>query len=163
VPPALRSDLGPREADLKAFGPLVGRDGSIDWLCWPRFDSDACFAALLGTPEHGRWLIRPADSGRTANQRHYRGDTLILETRFETKDGAMRLVDFMPPRRSDAAGQRACTNSRSRSAFRYQDFRWPLVPAGGSRPARVGGRGVLSSLQAGVHGIPQRVHILVRV
>jgi GH15 family glucan-1,4-alpha-glucosidase len=82
---------------------LVGRDGSIDWLCWPRFDSDACFAALLGTPEHGRWLISPADAGRTANQRHYRGDTLILETRFETKDGAMRLVDFMPPRRSDAA------------------------------------------------------------
>ena len=82
---------------------LVGRDGSIDWLCWPRFDSDACFAALLGTPEHGRWLISPADAGRTANQRHYRGDTLILETRFETKNGAMRLVDFMPPRRSDAA------------------------------------------------------------
>ena len=82
---------------------LVGRDGSIDWLCWPRFNSDACFAALLGTPEHGRWLISPADAGRTANQRHYRGDTLILETRFETKDGAMRLVDFMPPRRSDAA------------------------------------------------------------
>ena len=80
---------------------LVGRDGSIDWLCWPRFDSDACFAALLGTPEHGRWLISPADAGRMANQRYYRGDSLILETRFETKDGTVRLVDFMPPRRSD--------------------------------------------------------------
>jgi GH15 family glucan-1,4-alpha-glucosidase len=82
---------------------LVGRNGSIDWLCWPRFDSDACFAGLLGTPEHGRWLISPADAGHTTNQRHYRRDTLILETRFETKDGAMRLVDFMPPRRSNAA------------------------------------------------------------
>ena len=64
---------------------LVGRNGSIDWLCWPRFDSDACFAGLLGTPEHGRWLISPADAGHTTNQRHYRGDTLILETRFRRK------------------------------------------------------------------------------
>ncbi len=53
---------------------LVGRDGSVDWLCWPRFDSDACFAALLGTPENGRWLIAPAGSGRMAHQRRYRGD-----------------------------------------------------------------------------------------
>ena len=65
---------------------LVGRDGSIDWLCWPRFDSDACFAALLGTPEHGRWLIAPAD-GDAKVARRYRDDTLILETRFETADG----------------------------------------------------------------------------
>jgi GH15 family glucan-1,4-alpha-glucosidase len=58
---------------------LVGRDGSIDWLCWPRFDSDACFAALLGTAEHGRWLVAPAGVDRIATQRQYR-DTLILET-----------------------------------------------------------------------------------
>jgi GH15 family glucan-1,4-alpha-glucosidase len=82
---------------------LVGRDGSIDWLCWPRFDSDACFAALLGTPEHGRWQIGPAGVGLMANQRYYRGDSLILQTRFETKDGVVRLVDFMPPRGSDGA------------------------------------------------------------
>ncbi len=74
---------------------LVGRDGSIDWLCWPRFDSAACFAALLGTPEHGRWLIAPADMGARAT-RHYRDGTLILETDFETPDGAVTLIDFMP-------------------------------------------------------------------
>jgi len=76
---------------------LVGRDGSIDWLCWPRFDSDACFAALLGTPEHGRWLIAPKD-GSVRITRRYRPNTLILETRFETADGAAALIDFMPPR-----------------------------------------------------------------
>ncbi len=61
---------------------LVSRDGSIDWLCWPRFDSEACFAALLGTPEHGRWLVAPHDEARIT--RRYRPDTLILETEFET-------------------------------------------------------------------------------
>ena len=76
---------------------LVGRDGSVDWLCWPRFDSDACFAALLGAPEHGRWLVAPVD-GTARVTRRYRGDTLILETRFETSDGAVLVVDFMPPR-----------------------------------------------------------------
>lgn len=76
---------------------LVGRDGSIDWLCLPRFDSDACFAALLGSPEHGRWLIAPR-SERVRVTRRYRPDTLILETRFETPDGVALLVDFMPPR-----------------------------------------------------------------
>jgi GH15 family glucan-1,4-alpha-glucosidase len=73
---------------------LVGRDGSIDWLCWPRFDSDACFAALLGSPQHGRWLIAPRQQARMT--RRYRPDTLILETRFETGDGEAMLVDFMP-------------------------------------------------------------------
>jgi len=74
---------------------LVARDGSIDWLCWPRFDSDACFAALLGTSRHGRWLIAPHD--REANvTRRYRRNTLILETRFECREGAVTLVDFMP-------------------------------------------------------------------
>ena len=76
---------------------LVGRDGSIDWLCWPAFDSDACFAALLGTRKHGRWLIAPTEE-ITKTSRRYRGDTLILETRFETADGAVALIDFMPPR-----------------------------------------------------------------
>ena len=76
---------------------LVGRDGSIDWLCWPRFDSPACFAALLGKAENGRWTIAPAD-GKAAVRRRYRDDTLILETEFETVDGAATLVDFMPAR-----------------------------------------------------------------
>jgi GH15 family glucan-1,4-alpha-glucosidase len=76
---------------------LVGRDGSIDWLCWPAFDSDACFTALLGTPRHGRWKIAPAD-GVTEISRRYWDNTLILETRFETADGVVALIDFMPPR-----------------------------------------------------------------
>jgi GH15 family glucan-1,4-alpha-glucosidase len=73
---------------------LVSRDGSIDWLCWPRFDSPACFAALLGGPEHGRWRIAPA--GQFTTKRQYREDTLILETEFETASGAVTLIDFMP-------------------------------------------------------------------
>lgn len=76
---------------------LVGRDGSIDWLCWPAFNSDACFAALLGTHRNGRWLIAPAD-GITKTSRRYWDNTLILETRFETADGVVALIDFMPPR-----------------------------------------------------------------
>jgi len=76
---------------------LVGLDGSIDWLCWPRFDSAACFAALLGKAEQGRWRIAPAGVAR-AVRRRYRGDSLILETEFETADGAVTLVDFMPTR-----------------------------------------------------------------
>jgi GH15 family glucan-1,4-alpha-glucosidase len=75
---------------------LVNRDGSIDWLCWPRFDSEACFAALLGTNENGRWLIAPQEPATIT--RRYRPDTLILETRFETASGAVVIVDFMPPR-----------------------------------------------------------------
>jgi GH15 family glucan-1,4-alpha-glucosidase len=73
---------------------LVSRDGSIDWLCWPRFDSEACFAALLGSRDHGRWLVAPRDKARITRQ--YRPNTLILETYFETADGAAVLVDFMP-------------------------------------------------------------------
>jgi GH15 family glucan-1,4-alpha-glucosidase len=73
---------------------LVSRDGSIDWLCWPRFDSGACFAALLGTRDNGRWLVAPREQARIT--RRYRPDTLILETHFETSEGAATLVDFMP-------------------------------------------------------------------
>jgi GH15 family glucan-1,4-alpha-glucosidase len=76
---------------------LVGRDGSIDWLCWPAFDSDACFAGLLGTHRHGRWLIEPAEQV-TKSSRRYWDNTLILETRFETANGVVALIDFMPPR-----------------------------------------------------------------
>ena len=76
---------------------LVGRNGSIDWLCLPRFDSPACFAALLGTEDNGRWQIAPRGNIRNV-QRKYRPGTLILETDFETDDGAATLIDFMPPR-----------------------------------------------------------------
>lgn len=75
---------------------LVGCDGSVDWLCWPRFDSDACFAALLGTPANGRWLICPSDEPTTVSRR-YRKDTLILETTFETAGGTATVIDFMVP------------------------------------------------------------------
>jgi GH15 family glucan-1,4-alpha-glucosidase len=78
---------------------LVARDGSIDWLCWPRFDSAACFAALLGTPEHGRWRIAPADP-QARTRRHYRDGTLVLETVFETAEGEVAVIDFMPVRDS---------------------------------------------------------------
>src|ERR1700691_3888280 len=71
---------------------LVARDGSIDWLCVPRFDSPACFAALLGDSSHGRWLIAPCAAVKGVT-RQYRGDTLILETVFETADGAVSIID----------------------------------------------------------------------
>lgn len=83
---------------------LVGRDGSIDWLCLPRFDSDACFAALLGTAENGRWLIRPQGPCRNVS-RHYLPGTAILETRFETDDGIACVVDFMPPAAAPETGE----------------------------------------------------------
>ncbi|HVT44329.1 MAG TPA: glycoside hydrolase family 15 protein [Thermoanaerobaculia bacterium] len=76
---------------------LVSREGSIDWLCVPRFDSPACFAALLGTPEHGRWKIAPRSEIRNI-RRQYRGDTLVLETDFECEEGRVRVIDFMPIR-----------------------------------------------------------------
>jgi len=76
---------------------LVGRDGSIDWLCWPNFGSDACFAALLGSPRNGRWLIAPADKIKQSSRRYW-DNTLILETVFETESGKVALIDFMPPR-----------------------------------------------------------------
>ncbi len=73
---------------------LVARNGSVDFLCWPRFDSDACMAALLGDESHGHWQIAP-DGFLRSVRRRYRGDTLILETRFEAEDGVFRLIDFM--------------------------------------------------------------------
>jgi GH15 family glucan-1,4-alpha-glucosidase len=75
---------------------LVGRDGSIDWLCWPAFDSDACFCKMLGSEGNGRWLIAP--EGEAKISRRYVGNSLILETRFATESGEVALIDFMPPR-----------------------------------------------------------------
>ena len=76
---------------------LVGRDGGVDWLCLPRFDSASCFSAVLGDERHGRWRLAPADGVR-ASARRYRPGTLVLETDFETAGGAVRVIDFMPRR-----------------------------------------------------------------
>src|SRR6476661_8635287 len=112
-----------------ATAALVSRGGSIDWLCWPRFDSDACLSALLGTPAHGRWLIAPVDpAGRVT--RRYRPNTLILETRFDTEQGAVTIIDFMPPRENPArstgshvvrivAGERGSVAMRSELVLRF--------------------------------------------
>lgn len=77
---------------------LIGRDGSCDWLCLPRVDSPACFAALLGNPSHGRWLLAPRGASLARTERRYRDGTLVLETTFRTPEGAVRVVDCMPPR-----------------------------------------------------------------
>ena len=104
---------------------LVGRNGSIDWLCLPRFDSGACFAALLGDETHGFWQIAP-DGEIKATRRRYRPDTLVLETEFEMADGGcVRLVDCMPPRETYpdvvrlVEGVRGRVKMRLRLAVRY--------------------------------------------
>jgi GH15 family glucan-1,4-alpha-glucosidase len=98
--------------DLEACA-LVGKDGSVDWLCWPRFDSDACFAALLGGPENGRWLIAPSCPVKRT-RRNYRDDTLILETEFETAEGSVTVIDFMPPREKHSDLVRIVRGNRGR-------------------------------------------------
>lgn len=97
---------------------LVCNDGSIDWLCWPAFDSEACFAALLGDKGHGRWRIAPVDDSRMS--RRYRGETLILETCFETADGVVTLIDFMPPRGSASDVVRLVRGERGRVAMHME-------------------------------------------
>jgi GH15 family glucan-1,4-alpha-glucosidase len=95
---------------------LVGCDGSIDWLCWPRFDSGACFAALLGAAENGRWKIAPVDPAPRVARR-YRAGTMILETDFETAEGAATVVDFMPPGGTTSAVIRLVIGRRRRVHF----------------------------------------------
>ncbi|HEY2533185.1 MAG TPA: glycoside hydrolase family 15 protein [Xanthobacteraceae bacterium] len=97
---------------------LVGRDGSIDWLCWPRIDSPACFAALLGDAGNGRWLIAPKDPALGVNRR-YRLGTLVLETEFKTETGRAVIIDFMPP--ADGANLvRIVTGRSGRVAFQTE-------------------------------------------
>jgi GH15 family glucan-1,4-alpha-glucosidase len=98
---------------------LVGRDGSIDWLCWPRFDSDACFAALLGTPSNGRWLIRPA-ADPVSISRRYRKNTLVLETSFTTADGRATLIDFMVPHQQGSDLVRVVRGDEGEVALRME-------------------------------------------
>jgi GH15 family glucan-1,4-alpha-glucosidase len=100
---------------------LVCRNGSIDWLCWPRFDSDACFAALLGRPENGRWLIGPEHRCETA--RRYQPDTLILETDHACDNGTVRVVDFMPPGQGSSALIRQVSGLRGRVGM-VLDLAW---------------------------------------
>ena len=95
---------------------LVGRDGSIDWLCWPRFDSAACFCALLGSRENGRWAIAPTSASARITRR-YRPDTLILETRCETDSGVANIIDFMPLRGNRSHLIRIVVGERGRVAF----------------------------------------------
>ena len=92
---------------------LVRRNGSIDWLCWPRFDSDACFAALLGGPANGRWSIAPAQQARIT--RRYQPDTMVLETDFEVGASAVRVIDFMPPRDGHSSLVRIVSGLRGRT------------------------------------------------
>jgi GH15 family glucan-1,4-alpha-glucosidase len=103
---------------------LVGRNGSIDWLCWPRFDSSACFAALLGTSEHGRWRISPADPAPRTSRAYHDG-TMVLETVFDTADGRVALIDFMPIGRTGSSlirlvkGQRGKVTMQLHLALRF--------------------------------------------
>ena len=98
---------------------LVSRGGSIDWLCWPRFDSGACFAALLGTPDHGRWLIEAVEPHPRITRR-YRPNTLILETTIETHDGTVTIIDFMPPRGQNSDIVRLVRGDRGRVEMRTE-------------------------------------------
>jgi len=109
---------------------LVGRNGSIDWLCWPRFDSDACLAALVGGEDNGHWLLAPQDAEARA-QRRYRDDTLILDSEFVTGSGTVRVTDFMPERKGAPALVRIVTGLRGFAAMRMRlrlRFGYGLVP-----------------------------------
>jgi GH15 family glucan-1,4-alpha-glucosidase len=98
---------------------LVSRAGSIDWLCLPRFDSPACFAALLGDRSNGRWLLAPAGPVREVRRR-YQGDTLVLETEYRTEEGVVRVVDCMPPRQRDPDLARVVEGDRGRVPMRME-------------------------------------------
>jgi GH15 family glucan-1,4-alpha-glucosidase len=98
---------------------LVSRDGSMDWLCLPRFDSPACFAALLGDASNGRWRLAPA-GGVKEVRRRYQGDTLVLETEYHTDDGVVRVVDCMPPRQWDPDVARVVEGIRGRVPMRME-------------------------------------------
>ena len=98
---------------------LVDKNGSIDWLCWPDFSSDACFAALLGTEENGYWKITPAE-GKWETTRRYRAHTLILETTFTHKTGSFRLIDFMPVRQQDSHIVRIVQGIRGKVSVRME-------------------------------------------
>lgn len=112
-------------------GALVHRDGSLDWLCLPAFDGSACFAALLGGPENGRWSLRPA-AAASSTRRQYRGETLVLQTEWETASGAVRLIDCMPPGEGPPRVVRVVEGIEGRVEMRMEltirfDYGW-IVP-----------------------------------
>ncbi len=118
---SIRADLPLDIEDYALIGDcttaaLVGRNGSIDWLCWPRFDGNALFAALLGTSEHGRWRIFPADPRPTVSRAYHDG-TLVLETQFDTADGRVALIDFMPTGRAGSSVIRLVKGLRGKVAM----------------------------------------------
>jgi len=144
---------------------LVGRDGSIDWLCMPRFDSGACFAALLGDRENGRWLLAPRGKIRKV-RRHYRESTLVLETEFETSEGVVAISDFMPIQESGeqvdlvriVEGRKGTVSMRMEAVFRF-DY-GSIVPWVRRRdhgisaiagPDAVGGEVVCQAVRPGLH------------
>ncbi|MGZ4334179.1 MAG: glycoside hydrolase family 15 protein, partial [Gaiellaceae bacterium] len=154
---------GPRIEDYALIGDLqtaalVERGGSIDWLCFPRFDSGACFAALLGSADNGRWLIAPENGGTT--QRRYLDDTLILETTWENDEGSVRVLDFMPPRGKApdvvriVEGVRGSVRMRSELVIRFDYGR--IVPwvrrADSARLAIAGPDGLCFRTRAHTHG-----------
>jgi len=141
---------------------LVGRDGSVDWLCWPRFDSEACFAALLGTSEHGRARLAPKDENARITWR-YRPNTLILETRYETTQGAATVIDFMPPREPDGSshlirivvGERGSVEFRSELVLRFgygANVPWVTRLPDGTRRAIAGPDMVILRTPVGIRG-----------
>jgi len=139
---------------------LVGRDGSIDWLCWPRFDSDACFSALLGKTDNGRWQLAPKEPARHVNRR-YRVHTLILETRFETKSGVATVIDFMPPRQHSShivrivVGEKGSLEFRSEMILRFgygADVPWVTRADDGALRAIAGPDMVVMRTPVPMHG-----------
>ncbi len=144
-----------------ASAALVGRNGSIDWLCWPRFDSAACFAALLGGPEHGSFQIAPADAG-ARSMRRYRDGSLVLETVFECGDGAVALIDFMMPQAAAGTliriveGRRGAVQMRLDLALRFDyGMSVPWVtrrPGGNGIVAKAGPEQVVLRTPVALHG-----------
>lgn len=143
---------------------LVDRCGSIDWLCWPRFDSGACFAALLGTDQNGRWLVTPANEVKKVS-RKYRKGTLILETTFETDDGAVQLIDFMPLRDKHSSlirmvrGIRGTVPMRMAFTLRFdygQSIPWVTKARDGALRAIAGPNMAILRTTAELHG--QNMH-----
>jgi GH15 family glucan-1,4-alpha-glucosidase len=141
---------------------LVALDGSIDWLCWPRFDSGACFAALLGEPKHGRWKIAPT-AGACRSHRRYRGNTLVLETTFETAEGAVSIIDFMPIRKDRrisevmrlVVGRRGRARLRMDLCLRFDYGRivpWVTTSKGGHLRAVAGPHSVLLTSPVSTYG-----------